>query len=124
MSRWRISKSQAVGLRRWALRESGAGELLKSLPELPKRGTASPGLYVSYEIDESELDGEVDWPDVGVATVIAVLDNGEKEFIGEVRAYNGEAIWLSTADSDECDDVQEWWKSIRDVYERIRSKKP
>jgi uncharacterized membrane protein len=31
----------------------------------------------------------------------AVLVNGSKEFIWAVRAYNYEAIWLSTTDFDE-----------------------
>lgn len=119
MSRWRISRGQAIDLQDWALEESGTKELLKSLPELPKTGEATPGLYVSFEIDESELDGGVDWPDVGVATVFAVLKDGRKEYIGEVRAYNGEAIWLSTVDFDEVDDAHEWWESVIETYERL-----
>lgn len=128
MSRWRISRGQAVDLQEWALEESGTKEFLKDLPELPKDGVAKPGLYVSYEIDESELDGGIDWPDVDVATVIGVFRNGREKVIGGVRAYNWEAIWLSTADIDEIDDPREWWRSIQDVYERLerrdrRSKK-
>ena len=118
MSRWRISKGQAVDLQEWALKESGTEEFLKSLPELPKNSRVKPGLYVSYEIDELELDGGIDWPDVGVATVIGVLRDGRKEIVGEVRAYNWEAIWLSTTHIDEIDDPQEWWRSIKDAYER------
>lgn len=117
MSRWRISKGQAIDLQEWALEESGTKELLKNLPELSKMGVIRPGLYVSYEIDESELDGGIDWSDVGITTVIAVLKVGCKEFIGEVRAYNWEAIWLSTIDFDEIGDPKEWWRCIKDSYE-------
>ncbi len=119
MSQRRISKGQAIDLQEWALEESGTKEFLKNPPELPKKGMVKHGLYVSYEIDETELDGGIDWPDVGVATVIGVLRNGRKEIIGEVRAYNWEAIWLGTADFDEIDDPQEWWKCIKDAYRRL-----
>ena len=76
--------------------------------------------FVSYEIDESGLDGGIDWPDVGVATVTAVLKNRGKEFIGEVRANNWEAIWRSTKDFDEIDDPDEWWRYVKEVYERLK----
>ncbi len=39
---------------------------------------------------------------------------------GEVRAYNWEAIWLSTVDFDEVDNPEEWWKSVKDAYEQLR----
>ncbi len=102
------------------LEESGTKEFLDTLPELPKKGEIKPGHYVSYEIDEFGLDGGIDWPDVGVATVFGVIKNGCKEFIGEVRAYNWEAIWLSIVDFDEVDDPEEWWKCVEDAYERQR----
>jgi len=51
------SKGQAVDLQTWALEESGTKEFLDSLPELPKNGKIKPGLYVSQDIDELELDG-------------------------------------------------------------------
>ncbi len=102
MSQWVISKGQAVDLQTWALEESGTKEFLDTLPELPKKSKIKPGLYVSYEIDEFTLDGGIDWPDVGVATVFAILEN----------------IWLSTADFDEVDDPQEWWRCVKDAYER------
>lgn len=122
MFRWRISRGQAIDIQEWALKESGTEILLNSLPELPKRGKIKPGLYVSFEIDQSELDGGIDWPDVGVATVFAVLKNGHKEFMGEVRAYNWEVVWLSTIDFDEVDDSQEWWSCIKDAYEQFKKK--
>lgn len=120
MSRWRITKGQAIDLQEWALEESGTKRLLESLPELPEDDEIKPGLYVSYEIDQSELDGGVDWPDVGVATVYAVLKNGYKEYIGEVRAYNWEAIWLSAGDFDEVDGPEEWWECVKEEYERLK----
>ncbi|MBI4162205.1 MAG: hypothetical protein HY513_00855 [Candidatus Aenigmarchaeota archaeon] len=112
MSRWKISKGQAISLQEWALEESKTKEFLDTLTELPKEGKIKPGLYVSYEIDASEFDGGIDWPDIGVATVYAVHKNGRKECLGEVRAYNWEAIWLSTNKYDEVDDAIEWWRCI------------
>lgn len=120
MSRWQISKGQAIDLQEWALEESGTEKFLDSLLELPKKGKIKPGLYVSYEIDESELDGGIDWPDVGVAMVYAILQDGRKEYLGEVRAYNWEVIWLSTNEYDEVDDAGEWWKSIKEDYEKLK----
>ncbi|KXA91696.1 hypothetical protein AKJ64_04580 [candidate division MSBL1 archaeon SCGC-AAA259E17] len=120
VSRWRISKGQAVDLQRWALEESGVKKFLDSLPELPKKGEIKPGLYVSYEIDEEELDGGVDWPDGGVAWVYAVLQGGRKEYVGEVRAYNWETIWLCTSEHDEVDSAEGWWRCIEEDYESLR----
>lgn len=120
MSRWRISKGQAVDLQEWALEESDTKKFLDSVPELLNKGEIKPGIYVSYKIDESELDGGIDWPDVGVATVYAVLQDGKREYLGEVRAYNWEAIWLSTNEYDEVDDAEEWWRCIKEDYEKLK----
>ncbi len=120
MSRWQISKGQAVDLQKWALEESGTEIFLDSLLELPKKGKIKPGLYVSYEIDESELDGGIDWPDVGVAMVYAILQDGKSEYLGEVRAYNWEVIWLSTNEYDEVDGAGEWWRFIKEDYEKLK----
>lgn len=120
MSRWQISKGQAIDLQEWALEESGTEKFLDSLLKLPKKGKTKPGLYVSYEIDESELDGGIDWPDVGVAIVYAILQDGRREYLGEIRAYNWEVIWLSTNEYDEVDDAREWWKSIKEDYEKLK----
>jgi hypothetical protein len=122
MSRWKISRGKATDLQDWALEESGTIEFLSELPELPKKDKMEPGLYVSYEIDLFELDGGIDWPDVGVARIFAVLENGHKEYLGEVRAYNFEAIWLSTNEFDEVDDAEEWWKCIKDDYEKLKKR--
>lgn len=80
MTRWKISRGTAVDLQDWALEESGTREFLSELPELPKKGKIEPGLYVSYEIDLFELEGGIDWPDVGVTRIFAVLGNGHKEY--------------------------------------------
>jgi hypothetical protein len=122
MSRWKISRGKATDLQDWALEESGTKEFLSELPELPKKDKMEPGLYVSYEIDLFELDGGIDWPDVGVARIFAVLENGNNEYLGEVRAYNFEAIWLSTNEYDEVDDAEEWWKCIKDDYEKLKKR--
>ena len=120
MSRWRISKGQAVDLQEWALEESGTKKFLDYLPELPKKEKIKPGLYGNYEIDESELDGGIDWPDIGVATVYTILQDGKREYLGEVRAYNFEAIWLSTNEYDELDDAGVWWRCIKEDYEKLK----
>ncbi|MDO9538197.1 MAG: hypothetical protein Q7J68_07755 [Thermoplasmata archaeon] len=99
---------------------SGTKKFLDTLPELPPKEKIKPGLYVSYEIDESELDGGIDWPDIGAAWVYAILQNGKKEYVGEVRAYNWEAIWLCTNEFDEVDSVTEWWKYIKKDYEKLK----
>ena len=120
MSRWKISKGQAIDLQEWALEESGTKKFLDSLPELSKKGKIKPCLYVNYEINESELDGGIDWPDVGVAMVYAMIQDGKKEYLGEVRAYNWEAIWLSTNEYDEVDDAEGWWRFIKGDYEKLK----
>lgn len=122
MSRWRISKGQAIDLQEWALEESGTKKFLDSLPELPKKGKIKPGLYVSYEIDETELDGGIDWPDIGVAWVYAILQDGRREYIGEIRAYNWETIWLCTKGYDEVDDAEEWRICIKEDYEKLKKR--
>lgn len=123
MSRWKISKGQAISLQEWALEESRAKEFLDPLPELPKEGKIKPGLYVDYGIDEMEFDGGLDWPDIGVVAVCAVLKNGQKKHLGEIRAYNWEAIWLSTNKCDEVDDAEEWWRCIKEDYEKLIKRK-
>jgi len=120
MSRWQIDMAQAKRLQKWALEKSGTKKILNKLPKLSPKDNIKPGLYVSYEIDDSELDGGIDWPDIGAATVIAVLKNGQQEYVGEVRAYEFEAIWLSTNEYDEVDDAEEWWRYIKEDYEKFK----
>jgi len=49
-----------------------------------------------------------------------ILQDGRKEYLGEVRAYNWEVIWLSTNEYDEVDNAGEWWKSIKEDYEKLK----
>lgn len=121
MRDYSISKRQAISLRIWALRESGAKPLLGTLPRLPKKGEIRPGLYVDYSIDEDELDGGIDWPDVGVVALYALLEeNSEKIYLGEIRAYNWETYWLSTSTYDEVATAAEWFNFIKEDYEKAR----
>ncbi|KXB06404.1 hypothetical protein AKJ51_03785 [candidate division MSBL1 archaeon SCGC-AAA382A20] len=62
----------------------------------------------------------MDWSDVGVAWVYAVLQGGRKEYVGEVRAYNWETIWLCTSEYDEVDSAEEWWECIKEDYESFK----
>jgi len=120
MSRWKFSRGQAIDLQDWAIEESGAKEYLRTLPELPKIGNIKPGLYVSYEIDLTELDGGMDWPDIGIAYIYAILKNEKKEYIGEIRAYNFETLWLDTIDEEDIQSPKEWWENINEIYKRLQ----
>ena len=118
MSRYRISMQSARSLQRWAIKISGADKFLKDLPKLPKTKKIKPGLYISYEIND-ELDGGLDWPDVGVVTIYAILENGRKEFLGEIRAYNWETFWLSTNEDEQVDTAENWWELINEEYQKL-----
>lgn len=120
MSRRKFTRGQAIDLQDWAIEESGAEEYLKTFPELPKSGNIKPGLYVSYEIDLTELDGVMDWPDIGIAYIYAILKNGKKEYIGEIRAYNFETLWLDTIDEEDIQSPKEWWENINEIYKRLQ----
>ncbi|MEK6933810.1 MAG: hypothetical protein AABW75_02960 [Nanoarchaeota archaeon] len=114
---------EAIDLQEWALVQSGTKQFLESLQRLPLGGKVKPRLYVDFEIDEGELDDWIDWPDVGVATVYAVLDNnGEEIFLGEVRAYNWETYWLSTTKYNEIDSAEKWKEVILKDYKNIKNK--
>ena len=118
MSRYRISLQNAKRLQRWAIKSSGADKFIKSLPKLPKTKKIKPGLYVSYEIDESELDDGLDWPAPAIAVIYAVINN-EVNFLGEIRAYNWEAFWLSTNEDEEVDTAENWFELIKEEYEKL-----
>jgi len=118
MSRYKISMQNAKRLQKWALKISGADKFLKNIPKLPKTKKIKLGLYVSYKIDENEFDDGLDWPDVGIATIYAVINN-QLGFLGEVRAYNREAYWLSTNDDEQVDTAENWWKLINEEYQRL-----
>jgi len=117
MSRYRISLQSARSLQRWAIKISGAQDFLHTLQKLPKTKKIKPGLYVSYEIND-ELDGGLDWPDVGIATIYAVINN-KLEFLGEIRAYNWETYWLSTNEDEQVDTAKNWWELINEEYQRL-----
>lgn len=121
MSRYKISKGEAIDLQEWTLKESGAKELLNSLPELPKESTTKQGIYVDYDIDEKELDGGMDWPDVGVATIYAIINN-KRIYLGEIRAYNFETLWLSTREDDEVDTAENWFELIQEDFQNLIKK--
>ena len=122
MRRYKITKGEAVDLQEWTLIQSGTKQFLDSLRILPKKGKVKHGLYVDFVIDENELDGGVDWPDVSVASVYAIVNgNNEKIFLGEVRAYNWETYWLSTIKFDEVYSAKEWQEIILKDYEKIKA---
>jgi len=120
MSRYKISKRKAIDLQEWTLEVSGADRFLKTLPELPKIRKIKPGLYVSYEINEDDLDDGIDWPTPVVATVYAVLEDNEEEiYLGEIRAYNFETFWLSTREDEEVDTAKNWFELIKEDYKKL-----
>lgn len=118
MSRYKISMEKAKNLQKWALEMSGAGRFLKLLPKLPKTKKIKTGLYVSYEIDENELDDGLDWPAPAVATIYAVIDN-KPQFLGEIMAYHFETFWLSTNEDEEVDTAENWWELIHEEYRKL-----
>ena len=120
MSRCKYTRGQAIDLQDWAIEESGAEEYLKTLPELSKSDDNKPGLYVSYEIDLTELDGGIDWPDIGIVYIYAILESGKKEYIGEIRAYDFNSIWLDTIDYEQIESIENWWDSINEIYNRLK----
>lgn len=118
MSRYRISLRIAKRLQRWALEVSGAGKFVKSLPKLPKTKKIKSGIYVSYDINEDDLDDGLDWPAPSVAQIFAVIDN-KSEFLGEIIAYNFETYWLDTLEDEQVDTAENWWHLINEEYQKL-----
>lgn len=115
-----MSKGRAIDLQEWALKESRAKEFLDVLPEFPQKGKIKQGLYVSYEIDENDLDDGLDWPTPATATIYAVLEEDSEEiYLGEIRAYNFETFWLSTREDEEVDNAKNWFELIKEDYEKL-----
>ncbi len=124
-----MTKKRAKLLQRWALEACGAKEFIRNLPVLYGR-QAKQGIYVCLDIDETELDGGMDFPDVRVVLVVAVLKDGTRKQIGEIMAYNWERIWLSAYESESAarewdwngDTAcgKEWQQAITDLYAGIR----
>ena len=117
MHRYQINMRIALELQKWALKESKTKKILSTLPELPKRKIIEQGIYVDYSLDKSEFYGGIDYPDIGVANIYAVLTN-KKIWLGDVRAYNFEMFWLETREDDEVDTADNWWKIILNDYEK------
>jgi|SRR3989344_3531631 len=119
MSRYKISMQRAKNLQRWALKISGADKFLKDLPKLPNEKKIKSGLYVSYALDENELDDGLDWPAPVVANVYAVVNNSEPISLGEIRAYNWETFWLSTNIDEQVDTAENWRVLINKDYKEL-----
>ena len=122
MSRYEISMQRAKNLQKWALKISGADKFLKELPKLPKTKKIEQGIYVSYDIDEKDLDDGLDWPAPSIAAIYAVIHNGP-EFLGEISAYNWETFWLSTREDEEVDTAENWWELINKEYHKLLKSK-
>ena len=119
-----MSKGNAIDLQEWTLKESGAKEILDSLPEFPKKGKRNPGLYVDYEISEDELDDGIDSPSPSIAKIYAILEeNGGEIFLGEIIAYNFETYWLATRDDEQVDTAENWFELIKEDYENLLKSK-
>lgn len=118
-----LTMREAKNLQRWALEISGAKKLLETLPKLPKIKKIKPGLYVSYEIDVSEL--EDDGPDYCTPTIASVLVVDTKSKIteiGYIMAYNWETYWLYLEDDCEVDTAKNWFELIKREYEKTIKK--
>ncbi|MFT4326151.1 MAG: hypothetical protein ACMXYK_01485 [Candidatus Woesearchaeota archaeon] len=115
-NRYIINMAFAKRLQKWALKVSGAKEKLDTLQEIDQ-SKKKDGIYVDYSLDESEFDGGYDYPDVGVAFIYAVY-NGDKNYLGELRAYNFETYWLSIREDDEVDTVEHWFELIMEDYKK------
>lgn len=121
MSRYGLNLNEAKKLQKWALVVSGAKKFLDSIPKFPKTVKIKPGLYVNYEIDESELEDDgLDYCTPEVASVWAVDKNGKEIQLGVLRAYNWETFWLEGGYDREYHEAQDWWEEILKEYEKIK----
>ncbi len=119
MSRYEISLNYAKKLQKWALEVSGTKKYLDTIPKF-KYGKKKPGLYVDYEIDESELEDDgIDYCTPEVASVWVVNKKGEETKIGILRAYNWETYWLEINDDTEVDKAENWWELINEEYKKM-----
>lgn len=124
MSRYKISLQDAKMLQKWALEISGAGKFLKELPKLPKTKEINPGMYVSYDIDEDELEDDgLDYCTPEIASVLMVDAYGEETKLGAVRAYNWETFWLEMGEDCEVDTAENWWGLIKEEYRELLKSK-
>lgn len=116
--------SEARNLQKWALEVSGAKRFLDPLLKLPKTKKIKPGLYVSYEIDVSDLkDDGLDYCTPTIASVLIVDQKEEMKEIGYIMAYNWETYWLYFEEDCEVDTAENWFDLIKKEYEKIMSGK-
>ena len=107
-------------MRKWVLKLTGADKLLHTLPILPKKKKIAPGLYVSYEIDKSELgDDIIDYCTPEVVSIWAVDSKREYTYLGGIRVYHWETYWLEFGDDCEVDTVENWFDLIKKEYEKM-----
>lgn len=118
MSRYMMSLQNARRLQKWTLEVSGANKFIKELPKLPKTRKINNGMYVSYDIDEDDLDDGIDWPTPVIATIYAVINN-QLEELGGIMAYNFETYWLSTSKYEAVDNAKNWWEIINEDYKNL-----
>ncbi len=115
--------SEARNLQKWALNVSGAKEFLDILPKLPKNKKIKPGLYVSYEIDLSDLEDDgLDYCTPTIASVLIVDSKEKMTEIGYIMAYNWETHWLYFEGDCEVDTVENWWELIQKEYGKRKDK--
>ena len=120
MSRYKTTIYDAISMRRWVLKVSGVKNLLDGLPKLPKKKKISPGLYVCYEIDKSEIgDDLIDYCTPEVVSIWAVDSKGEKTQLAGIRAYHWETYWLEFGDDCEVDTAENWFDLIKREYEKM-----
>src|SRR3989338_1353014 len=120
MSRYKTTMSDTRNMKKWALEVSGSGKFLDSLPKLPKTKKIKCGLYVSYKIDENEIEDDgLDYCTPEVASLWAVDSNGKKIQLAGVRAYHWETYWLELGDNCEVDTAENWFDLIKKEYEKM-----
>jgi hypothetical protein len=119
MSRYELSLNGAKKLQKWALEVSEAKKFLDTIPKF-KSGKKKPGLYVDYEIDESELEDDgLDYSTPEVARVLAVDKKGKETLIGTISAYNWESYWLDIGGEMQVDTAKNWWELINEEYKKM-----
>jgi|SRR3989338_3020939 len=120
MTRFKITMSDAKNMQKWALEVSEAKKFLDSLPKLPKTKKINFGLYVSYEIDENEIEDDlIDYCTPEVASIWAVDSKGEKTHLGGIRVYHWETYWLEFGDDCEVDTAENWFDLIQKEYKKM-----
>ena len=118
--RYGLNMREAKILQKFTIEMSGTKKYLDKLLEL-KEGKSKPGLYVSYEIDESELEDDgLDYCTPVIARVFSVNEKGEKTEIATLSAYNGETYWLEINEDTQVDTAENWWELILEEYDKLK----